>query len=137
MRTLPTKGIPPRGSAQDLIATEMLLRERNQKIASQLYLARMLQASLGIPEQVFKVWTELFALEVSQQSYSPEMIALQRKALKKFDRQTQQEKRDRRRMFSRLAKLEVEQERSRPASKAEREEFKRKLRRKRLQKGTS
>lgn len=128
------RGMPPRGSAQDLIATEMIRRERTAFVAQQEYLARMFQVGLNIPEKIFKVWTDLFSMEVFQDSYSPAMIRMQRQALEAFDRKKQQEARDRRRMFNRLATLEVKSDSLRTATPKEREELKNKLRRARMQK---
>lgn len=133
MRTLPTRGLPPRGSAQDLIATEMIRRERTLKVAEHSYTASILKLGLNIPDKIFQIWTDLLAAEVFQDSYSPHMIRAQQKALEGFSSKKRQEETNRRQIFNKLAKLEVKSDALRTATPQEREEFKLKLRRLRMQ----
>jgi len=133
MRTLPSRGMPPRGSVQDLIASEMVQRERRREIASQQYVARLLQAGLGISDKIFSVWTDLYSLEVFQDNYSPTTMALQKAVLEDLDKKKKKDIGTRDRMLGKVAKLEVKTDSIRSASKEEREAFREKLRRKRLQ----
>lgn len=132
MRVLAHKGMPPRGSVQDFIATEMVRRDRRAKVAQGEYLARIFQAGLGIPDKVFKVWTDLLSFEIFQESYTPRMVSMQRKALKAFDDRKRAEDRSTKRMTRRLDTLEVKESDMRPSTEKELEEFKRKLRKARM-----
>ena len=133
MRTLPTRGLPPRGSAQDLVAIEMVRRERTLKVAEHEYTARILQLGFNIPAKSFDVWTNILAMEVFQESYSPHTIRAQQKALASFDGKKRQETKERGQIFDRLAKLEVKSEALRIATPQEREALKMKLRKLRMQ----
>jgi hypothetical protein len=109
MRTIPGDGLPPRGSVQDRIACEMLIRERRREVQSQIYLARIQAAGLQIPEKIFRLWTTLYAMEVTHENYARE------------------------RSFQRLEALTADDADLRPLSAAEVEEFRRKLRRRHIQ----
>lgn len=111
----------------------MLQRERSREIASQAYIARLLQAGFGISDKIFNLWSEMYAMEVYQHNYDLRTIRANKAALMKFDRKLQKEKSDRQRFVDQLTKLSSEPGKQRPPTQAEREEFKQKLRRARLE----
>ena len=128
MRTLPLKGMPDRGSLQDRVVSEMLIRERRRQVHGQIYLGRILAASLQLPEKLFSLWTTLYSMEVSHANYTPEVIKDKELALKSLDTTHRKEMAERNKLINRLETLTVTEATDRPATDAEREEAKRRLR---------
>lgn len=133
MRTLPFRGVPPRGSIQDLLAQEMLLRERRKTVSQQSYLGRIIAAGMQLPEATFRLWTSLFEMEIFQENYSPSTVEAKSAALQTLLSSIDQQQHGRVRMFDKLNKLNMSEEDLRPSTAEERERFKRKLRRRHLQ----
>jgi hypothetical protein len=132
VRTLPQRGVPPRGSVQDRVACEMLSRERRMTLYKSIYLGRILSATSLLPEPVFQLWTELFATQVYHESYMPSTIEVKKQALKGLESALRPDSEDRIQMFKKLQKLEAREENLRPATSDEVEEIRRRLRRQRL-----
>jgi hypothetical protein len=132
MRELPSRGAPPRGSIQDFICCEMLQRERRRQVHGQVYLARIFSSGLHIAPKIFELWTTLYMMEVTHESYSPEVIEDKEKALKTLGENEKVQHDQRVRMFQRLEQLTATVDDGRPVSPEELEEFKRRLRKRHL-----
>lgn len=132
VRTLPLRGMPVRGSIQDRIACEMLIRERRRSITENVYLARILSAGLNLNEKLFQLWTSILSMEVFQESYQPEVVQEKAYALKLIQDSTTNRTTTQVRMFQKLNKLTARDEDLRPATPEELEAFKRRLRKQRL-----
>lgn len=132
VRTLPLRGMPVRGSIQDRIACEMLIRERRRSITESVYSARILSAGLNINEKLFQLWTSILSMEVFQESYQPEVVQEKEHALKLIQDGTTARTTTQVRMFQKLNKLTARDVDMRPATPEELEAFKRRLRKRRL-----
>jgi hypothetical protein len=111
----------------------MLIRERRREVQSQIYLARIQAAGLQIPEKIFRLWTTLYAMEVTHENYAPEAVQDKERALKALETRDVEERVARERSFQRLEALTADDADLRPLSAAEVEEFRRKLRRRHIQ----
>jgi len=134
MRTLPVRGVPPRGSIQDMVAQEMLVRERRKNVSEQVYLGRIIAAGMQLPEPMFQLWTSLFALEVHQESYTPGTVKEKKLALRTLTKHVEQNTKGRIKMFEKLNRLNMTETDMQPITPAEREIFLRKLRARHLKK---
>lgn len=132
MRTLPLRGMPPRGSIQDRIACEMLLRDRRRNVTENVYLARILSAGLNLNEKLFQLWTTILTMEVFQESYQPEVVKEKEYALKLIQDNVTQRSEGQVRVFKKLHKLTALDDDLKPATPAEYEAFQRRLRKMRL-----
>jgi hypothetical protein len=133
VRSIPTRGIPPRGSVQDRIACEMLAREQRRAVHGNVYLGRLLSLNMSIPPKLFDLWTTLYMMEVTHESYSPAAVKDKEQALKEIADREGQTQQQRVSLFSKLDALTATDEGMRPASPEEMEAVKRKLRRRHLQ----
>jgi tRNA A-37 threonylcarbamoyl transferase component Bud32 len=124
--------MPARGSLQDRIACEILLRERRRSVTESVYLARILSAGINLPEKLFQMWTSLLTMEVFQESYQPEVVKEKVQALKLIRENVTQTQEHQVRMFRKLHSITTSQDDLRPASPEQIEEFRRKLRRSHL-----
>lgn len=124
--------MPVRGSIQDRIACEMLIRERRRSITESVYLARILSAGLNLNEKLFQLWTSILSMEVFQESYQPEVVQEKAHALKLMQDGTTNRTTTQVRMFQKLNRLTARDEDLRPATPEELEAFKRRLRKQRL-----
>lgn len=84
LRVFPHRGMPARGSFQERILQEMLLREQRQKIVVETYHGHLLAAGLGVRPELFMLWTENLIDEITQNNYVPSTIERKRAALKIF-----------------------------------------------------
>ena len=134
MRTLPFRGVPPRGSMQDRITQEMLLRERRRNVSEQVYLGRIIAAGMQMPESLFQLWTSLFAMEVHQENYLPDVAKDKVLALQTLRQNSEQKTKGRIRMFEKLNRLNMSEADMLPITPQERELFLRKLRRRHIKK---
>jgi hypothetical protein len=124
--------MPERGSLQDRVACEMLLRERRRQVQSQTYLGRIMAASVNLPEKLFSLWTTLYSMEVFQSNYSPEVVEDKEEALKAFRDTAHVTVVERTNYLQKLETLTARDEDLRPATPEEIEEAKRRLRRRRV-----
>lgn len=136
LKTLPNRGVPPRGSVQDRVACEMLIRERRLTLQKSIYLGRIVTAGSMIPEPVFQLWTELFATQVYHENYMPTTIDVKKHAFEGLKSITADDFEENKQKLRNLQKLEATDEALRPSTPKEIEEIKRKLRRHRLKKVT-
>lgn len=97
-------------------------------MSEQIYLGRIIAASMNLPDNVFRLWTTLFSMEVSQENYSPVILEEKQKALEAMQVEDKEEHKNRVRAFSKLSKLTVDDDDLRPAAPSEIEAFRRKLR---------
>lgn len=132
MRTLPFQGVPPRGSLRDLVAQEMLIRERRKNVSEHVYLGRIIAAGMQLPESLFQMWTSLFAMEVHHENYSPGTVKEKEFALNTLREHVEQHTKGRVDMFKKLNRLNISEDEMRPVTPAEREIFRRRLRRRHL-----
>jgi len=132
VQVLPLRGMPPRGSIQDRIACEMLLRTRRRAVTENVYLARILSAGLNLNEKLFQLWTTILTMEVFQESYQPEVVQEKEYALKLIQENVTQRGEGQVRVFKKLHKLTVLEDDLKPATPAEYEAFQRRLRKMRL-----
>lgn len=127
MRVLAQRGIPPRGSFQDGIAQEMLIRERRQTIAATVYHAQLIAAGLNLPPPILDAWTMLYIDEVTHDNYQPKVVRQKRSMLAAFDKKKVEER-------ARVARVEDytvnTREDLRPYTPGELEKIRAKLRRK-------
>ena len=130
--TIKYKGLPPRGSLQDRIACEMVLRTRKQKISEHAYLGRILAAGMQLPEAQYQFLTQLLSMEINHDNYSPSTSALKTQILGMITEEKTGEARQRNSMVSALERLEVKEEDLRPLTPAEVESYKRQLRKAKL-----
>ncbi len=128
VRTIPTRGMPTRGSIQDRIACEMLIRDRRRTVTEHVYLARITAAGLNLPQEIFQLATSLLSMEVFQESYQPEVVKEKEYALKLIQDNVTQRHEGQVRMFNKLHKLTARESDLRPATADELEAFKRKIR---------
>ena len=124
--------MPSRGSIQDRIACEMMLRERRRSVTEDVYLARIISAGLNIPDKLFQLWTTILTMEVFQESYQPEVVKEKQYALKLIQENVTQRSEGQVRMFQKLHKLTAREDDLRPATPEEVELVKRKLRKRHL-----
>jgi hypothetical protein len=129
---LPSKGMPARGSIQDRIASEVLIRERRRGVVESVYLAKVISAGLRIPEKLFQLWTHMLSMEVFQESYQPEVVKEKEHALKLIQENVTQKTAANVRMFKKLQSLTVKDADLRKPTPEQVEEFQRKLRRRYL-----
>lgn len=132
VQVLPLRGMPVRGSIQDRIACEMLLRARRRAVTENVYLARILSAGLNLNEKLFQLWTTILTMEVFQESYQPEVVKEKEYALKLIQDNVTQRGEGQVRVFKQLHKLTVLEDDLKPATPAEYEAFQRRLRKMRL-----
>ena len=98
--------MPARGSIQDRIVCEMLIRERRRAISESVYLARIISSGLNLNEKVFDLWTRLLSMEVFQESYQPEVVQEKQYALKLIQENVTNRGTTQVRMFQKLNKLQ-------------------------------
>lgn len=134
LNTLAFRGMPKAGSIQDRIACEMVLRQRRRSVVENVYLGRILSATIQLPEKLFQMWTTMLSMEVFQESYQPEVVKEKETALKLIQENVTQRSETQKRMFRKLQKLTATEDSMRPATEAEVEEFRRKIRRQYLNK---
>lgn len=134
MRTLPFRGVPPRGSLQDLVVQEMLVRERRKTVSGQVYLGRIIAAGMKLPEPLFQLWTSLYGMEVHQENYTPGTVEAKEYALRTLKEGKDKQIHGRVRMFDKLNRLNMSEDDMRPITAEERERFKRRLRQRHLRK---
>lgn len=84
MRIFPHRGMPARGSFQERILQEMLLREQRKEIVVATYHGHLLAAGLGIRPELFSLWTDTLCDEISHNNYTAETIARKKRALALF-----------------------------------------------------
>jgi hypothetical protein len=119
-----------------LVAQELLMRERRKTVSEQVYLGRIIAVGMHLPETLFQLWTSLFSMEVYQENYSPGTVEAKQFALKTLTDATTANGQGRVAMFEKIHKMTVSDEDMRPITPAEREIYKRKLRRRFLKKQT-
>lgn len=136
VETIAFHGLPPRGSAQDRLACETLARARNRKLCENVYLGRLLAATVNLDENIFQLWTELYSLEIFQNAYTPATVSSKASALKTLNKRLQGDSADQKRMFQKLRQLTVRETDMRPLTARELEAARRKLRRRALVKAT-
>jgi len=132
VRTIPTQGVPPRGSIQDRVAREMISREHRRIVRGQVYLGRLLTATAAIPPKLFDLWTTLYTMEVTHETYTRGAQRDKRKLLKDLHEKDRDVVENRTNMFSKLEALTATDDDVRPATPEEMEEIKRRLRRRHL-----
>lgn len=127
MLVLPHRGMPPRGSFEDRVAQEMLLRSRRKDVATQVYQAQLVAAGLRINEGLFEMWTMLYIDEISQENYQPGVNKEKRRMLDAFSTQRRVEKK----LIERTDSYSIQSTKDmQPYSKAELETIKAALRKK-------
>ena len=119
---------PPRGSIRDRIITELLWRRRKREISGQTYLARIIAAGFNIPEGLIKFWTDLYTMEVMQESYMPKVITAKSEALLAIEKETVGKVEEQNRLLDKVNKLSLNKEDMRPLTAQELEEYKRRIR---------
>jgi len=112
------------------------MRERRKTVSENVYLGRILASGMKLPEALFQLWTSLFSMEVYQENYSPGTVEAKQFALKTLANSTQQSTKGRVAMFQRIQQLTASESDLRPVTVAEREIYKRKLRRRFLKRHT-
>lgn len=112
----------------------MLYRERKSTVTGFSYLGRLLSTALNLPEPMFRLWTTLLNLEITQENYSPETVSEKKKAIEILDQNKSDESNNRVQVFNKLRKLTVDEDDLRPATVEEIELLKRKLRKKHVRK---
>jgi hypothetical protein len=132
VRTIPIRGVPARGSVQDRIAGEMLAREQRRAVHGHVYLGRLLSATMAIPPKLFDMWTTLYTMEVTHESYSPGAIKDKERVLHEITVSKSQSEQQQKSVFSKLDSLTVEDADLRPVTPAELENMRRKMRRRHL-----
>jgi len=133
VRTIPTQGVPARGSIQDRVAREMIAREHRKVVRGQVYLGRLLTAGSAIPPKLFDLWTTLYTMEVTHETYTRAASRDKEKLLKDISARDHNEVESRTSMFSKLDALTATDDQMRPASAEDMEEVKRRFRRRHLQ----
>jgi len=108
------------------------MRERRKNISEHVYLGRIIAAGMQLPEPLFQLWTSLFAMEVHQENYSPGSVKAKEFALDALKENVEQQTEGRVRMFEKLNRLNMSEADMQPITHAEREIFRRKLRRRHL-----
>jgi len=131
--TIPYAGMPLRGSIQDRVACEMLLRRRRQEVNKFAYLGRIVAATVQLPEIQYQFLTELLAFEVFHENYNPEMFETKQEILKSITESPDKEADERKRMFKALKNLELAENDMRPVTPEYLEQVKRRLRKRKLQ----
>jgi len=121
--------MPARGSIQDRIACEVMIRERRRAITEHVYLARVISSGLNISDRLFQMWTHMLSMEVFQESYQPEVVKEKEYALKLIQENVTQKTEHNTRMFRKLQSLTARDPDLRKPTPEEVEEFQRKLRR--------
>jgi len=81
LRIFPHRGMPARGSFQERILQEMLLREQRKQIAIETYRGHMLAAGLGVRPELFRLLTENMVDEITHNNYVDATIERKRKSL--------------------------------------------------------
>lgn len=84
LRIFPHRGMPARGSFQERILQEMLLREQREKIAIETYRGNLLAAGLGVRFELFQLLTENLVDEITHNNYVDATIDRKRKSLEIF-----------------------------------------------------
>jgi len=136
MRTLPVRGMPPRGSLQDRIAFEMLVREQRKSLNKEVYHARINALGLGLPLAALDLWTSWLAMEISHENYYPKSLEAKQNLLRKLAEGRRMRSADKLKYQRRLETL-VRDDDLTPATKTELEDFRRKLRGRHLKKATA
>jgi len=136
VETVKFHGLPPRGSLQDRITCEMLLRVRTRKVSENVYLGRLLAANMNLNENMFQLWTELYSLEVFHNTYNPATVSSKAKALEVLKKRLIGDTENNSQMFRKLQRLTVKESDMRPTTAKEREAAKQRLRRLALKKAT-
>lgn len=85
MRIFPHRGMPARGSFQERVLQEMLLREQRCRIAVESYHGHLLAAGLGISKELFSLWTDNLTDEITHNNYDAATIERKRRALRIFE----------------------------------------------------
>lgn len=134
--TIKYRGMPLRGSIQDRIACEMLMRDRRQQVDKFAYLGRILSASVQLPEAQYQFLTEMLSFEVFHENYSPQTFETKQKILRELKDAPKRKLNDRKRMFDALKRLEMSDDDLRPVTPVELEQYRRKLRKRKLEQAT-
>lgn len=80
----PHRGMPARGSFQERILQEMLLRKQRKEIAIETYRGELLAAGLGVNPASFHLLTENMVDEITHNNYVDATIERKRKTLQIF-----------------------------------------------------
>lgn len=91
MRVFPGRGMPRRGSLQDVVVQEMLYREQRKEIHQNVFLGQLLAAGLNIPQGLFQAWSDMYADEVTQDNYNPKVLAFKRSLQKLLNQEDTRE----------------------------------------------
>lgn len=134
--TIKYRGMPLRGSIQDRVACEMLIRDRKQRVGQSAYLGRILAASVQLPEAQYQFLTEMLSFEIFHENYTPQIYETKQKILKTLREAPKQQEEDQERMFKALSKLDMSEEDLRPVTPVELEQYRRKLRQRKLRNAT-
>lgn len=84
LRIFPHRGMPARGSFQERILQEMLLRDQRKQIAIETYRGQMLAAGLGVRPELFALYTENLIDEITHNNYVEATIERKKKSLQIF-----------------------------------------------------
>jgi len=84
LRIFPHRGLPARGSFEDRVIQEMLLREQRRQIAVETYHGHLLAAGLGVRPELFALWTENLVDEITHNNYVAATIERKKRALAIF-----------------------------------------------------
>jgi hypothetical protein len=84
LRIFPHRGMPARGSFQERVLQEMLLREQRKQIAIETYRGHLLAAGLGVRFELFQLLTENMVDEITHNNYVDATIERKKKALVVF-----------------------------------------------------
>lgn len=134
--TIKCRGMPLRGSIQDRIACEMLLRDRRQRVSTHAYLGRILAATVQLPEAQYKFLTEMLSFEVFHENYNPQLFETKQRILKDLREAPKQQEQDQQNMLHTLKSLDLSEEDLRPVTPVELEQYKRKIRKRKLELAT-
>jgi len=125
--TIPVRGMPPRGSAQDYFAQEMLSRRRRAEVAKFAYLGRMIAASITLPEPQYQFLTEMLAFELHHDNYNPKVHKAKIGVLRGLTK-SKAPPIDKRSMTTALKRFDIKDEDLTPLTPEEQEQYARRIR---------
>lgn len=115
----------------------MTYRMRRRRMAEVTFIGRILAASTMLPESQYRFLTEMLAMEIFQENYEAQTIDFKHNLIKELHSTRKKEQDDNERRVRMLEKLEVTPQNSHPATEAEVEEAKRRLRRIQLKRASA
>jgi len=137
LSTIASEGLPPRGSLQDRIVCEMLHRMRRRRLAEVSFLGRIMASATVLPEGQYRFLVEMLSMEIFQENYTSSNLRFKTNLVKEIRTRRSQSSVDQKRHLDSVRRLEVKEEDLRPLTKAEAENYNRRLRKIRLRQASS